>query len=252
MKMKTIIPSLFVVAITVALLIGLNSFAYVNAQGVNTNGPSNNNNGGGVPSAQSVYETGTMALPSAVKGVIIAIPNEGHHPISEELAFSQKNPSYLPTNIVVPSGTSIAFVHGDVGHEHVETVANSNRGTVAWQTTAVEHPGGSDVKVLPAGTYDVTDEEYAEMKGTITVSNDVISSGNLVVGGLFVPTASLEKYKSSFANAGFNVLSTHNFASESEQKDMSGPTTLIIYSTATPIDQAIPKLFPIIKSLPYK
>jgi plastocyanin len=193
-----------------------------------------------------------MALPPAVKGVIITIPNEGHHPASEGLAFSSKNPHYLPANLVVPSGTSIAFVHGDVGHEHVGTVSDSKSGTVAWRTTAVGHPGGSDVKVLPAGTYDVTDEEYPDMKGTITVSNDVISAGNLVVGGLFVPTPSLEKYKTNFANAGFSVLSTYNFTSESEQKDMSGSTTLVIYSTATPIDKAMPKLFPIIKSLPYK
>jgi plastocyanin len=193
-----------------------------------------------------------MALPSAVKGVIITIPNEGHHAASEQLAFSSKNPYYLPANLVVPSGTSIAFVHGDVGHEHVGIVSDSARGTVAWETPAVGHPGGSDVKVLPAGTYDVTSEENPVMQGTITVSNDAVSAGNLVVGGLFVPTTSLGKYKSDFANAGFNVLSTHNFVSESEQEDMSGPTTLIIYSTATPIDQAIPKLFPIIESLPYE
>ena len=166
--------------------------------------------------------------------------------------ISLKNPAYLPTNLVVPTGTSIAFVHGDPGHVHEATVADSNSGTVAWQTTAVKHPGGSDVKVLPAGNYDVTDEEYPDMKGKITVSNNVNSAGNLVVGGLFVPTPSLEKYKSDFAKAGFNVLSTHDFVTESDQDDISGPNTLIIYSTTTPIDQAIPKLFPIIKSLPYK
>jgi len=207
---------------------------------------------GNIPSAQSVYETGTMALPSSVKGVIIAIPDEGHHPISDEVTISLKNPSYLPTNLEVSAGTSIAFVHGDPNHVHKETVTDANRGNVAWQTTAVKHPGGSDVKVLPAGAYDVADEEYPDMKGKITVSNNVASAGNLVVGGLFVPTPSLEKYKSDFAKAGFNVLSTHNFVTESDQKDIRGPNTLIIYSTTAPIDQAIPKLFPIIKSLPYK
>jgi hypothetical protein len=207
---------------------------------------------GNIPSAQSVYETGTMVLPSAVKGVIISIPDEGHESPTADNIISSKNPSYLPTSLVIPTGTSIAFVHGDPGHVHTGTVTDSNRGTVAWETTAVEHPGGSDVKVLPAGTYDVTDEDYSEMKGKITVSNNVASAGNLVVGGLFVPTPSLEKYKSDFAKAGFSVLSTHNFVVNSSQKDISGPNTLIVYSTTTPIDQAIPKLFPIIKSLPYK
>ena len=42
MKIKTIIPSLFIVALAVALLIVSNGFANVNAQGINTNGPNNN------------------------------------------------------------------------------------------------------------------------------------------------------------------------------------------------------------------
>ena len=33
-----------------------------------------------------------MALPSTVKGVIISIPDEGHHPISDEVTISLKNP----------------------------------------------------------------------------------------------------------------------------------------------------------------
>ena len=34
-KMKIVIPSLFIVVVTIILLLGLNSFANVNAQGVN-------------------------------------------------------------------------------------------------------------------------------------------------------------------------------------------------------------------------
>jgi hypothetical protein len=252
LKIKTIIPSLFIAILAVALLIVSNGFANVNAQGINTNGPNNNNNGGGIPSAQSVYETGTMALPSTVSGAIISIPDEGHHPLVDQKTISLKNPSYVPSNLVVPSGASIAYVHGDPGHVHVGTVTDSSSGTVAWQTTPVEHPGGSDAKVLPAGKYDVKDEKYPDMKGTITVSNNVKSAGNLVVGGLFVPTPSLEKYKSDFAKAGFNVLSSYDFVDKTVQKDINGPNSLIMYSTSAPIGQAIPKLFPILESLPYK
>jgi len=101
MKIKTIIPSLFIVAVTITLLIGSNSFPNVNAQGTNTNGPNNNDNGGGIPSAQSVYETGTMALPSTVSGAIISIPDEGHHPLADQKTMSLKNPSYVPSNLIV-------------------------------------------------------------------------------------------------------------------------------------------------------
>ncbi len=58
-----IIPSLFIVAVTVTLLIGLNSFVYVHAQGVYTNAPDTNNNGSEIPSAESVYQNQSMVLP---------------------------------------------------------------------------------------------------------------------------------------------------------------------------------------------
>ena len=35
-----------------------------------------------IPTAQSVYDTGVMSLPSSVKGVIVFIPDEAHHPAS--------------------------------------------------------------------------------------------------------------------------------------------------------------------------
>ena len=39
----------------------------------------NNTSSDSIPTAQSVYDTGVMALPSEVKGVIIFIPDEAHH-----------------------------------------------------------------------------------------------------------------------------------------------------------------------------
>ena len=91
------------------------------------------------------------------------------------------------------------------------------------------------------------------MKGSITVEANVKSSGNLVAGAIFVPTPSLAKYKSDFQSAGFQILSTHDFTSAAaKQKDIRGPTTLIVYSTTMGIDDAKAKLSPILKSLPYR
>jgi len=39
---------------------------------------------------------------------------------------------------------------------------------------------------------------------------------------------------------------------KSVQKDITGPNTLLIYSTSLPLKDAISNLTPIIKSLPYK
>jgi hypothetical protein len=78
---------------------------------------------------------------------------------------------------------------------------------------------------------------------------------NLVLGGIFVPTGSLAKYKSDFAAAGFKILSEHNFLSKVVQKDIAGPTTLLIYSTEDGnmnMQDSIAKLKPIIESLPYR
>ena len=185
---------------------------------------------GNIPNAKSVYETGTMSLPSSVSGFIIDIPDEAHHLVTDNKTISLKNAHYIPSNLIIPSGVAIAFVHGDPQHIHSEIIKDT-AGNVAWQTIAVSHPGGSDAKVLSPGSYNISDAKYAPMEGAITVQDNKQSNGNLVVGGFFCPTGSLDKYKSDFAAAGFQVLSEYNFLSKVTQKDIAGPTTLLIYST---------------------
>jgi hypothetical protein len=89
------------------------------------------------------------------------------------------------------------------------------------------------------------------MSGNITVQGNINSKGNLVVGGFFAPTPSLAKYKADFTSADFQILSEYNFLSKVVQKDIAGPTTLLIYSTTMSIQDAITDLKPIIASLPY-
>jgi hypothetical protein len=207
-----------------------------------------------IPAAKSVFDTGTLSLPSSVSGYIIDIPDEAHHPLSDNKTMSLKNAHYIPSNLVIPSVTAIAFVHGDPNHVHSEIVKDTSTGNVVWQTIPVKHPGGSDTKVLSPGSYTISDQKYSpSMSGNITVQGNMQSRGNnLVVGGLFVPTPSLAKYKKVFASAGFQILSEYNFLSKAVQKDIAGPTTLIIYRTTMPIGNAIIDLKPIIASLPYR
>ncbi len=205
----------------------------------------------GIPTAKSVYETGTMSLPATVNGFIIYIPDEAHHLLTDNKTMSLRNAHYIPSSLIVPVATALAFVHGDPNHIHVEIVKDNTTGKVAWQTTPVTHPGGSDIKVLAPGSYSVSDLKYAPMTGTIKVESNVHANGNLVVGGFFCPTASVGKYKANFAAAGFQILSEHNFLSKVVQKDIAGPTTLLIYSTTMPIQDALVKLKPLVASLPY-
>ena len=213
----------------------------------------NNTSSDSIPTAQSIYDTGVMSLPSSVKGVIIFIPDEAHHPASDDKTISPKNPNYLPTTLEVPEGTEVAFVHDDPSHIHVGIIKDKD-GNAAWTTTPVEYPDGSDIKSLSStgSPYDISDEEYSPpMEGKIVVTSEK-STGTLTVGGFLCPTDQLSDCKSQFSKAGFDVLSEHNFVTESVQKDIAGDNTMLIYSTAHPIKDALNSLGPIIKSLPYK
>ena len=214
-----------------------------------TTAASNNNL---LPDAKSVSDTGKMVLPSSVSGFIITLPDETHHPDTDNLIINPANPHYLPSDLVIPSGTAVAFAHGDPNHVHTEIVTDSN-GNQVWTTNTISHPGATDSKVLPPGSYTITDAKYPSMKGTITVEPNVKSNGNLVAGAIFAPTPSLEQYRSQLQSAGFQISSTFDFTSAvTKQPDISGPTTLIVYSTSQPLDDAKTNLLPILKSLPYK
>jgi plastocyanin len=221
---------------------------------VSSSGEKNSN---GIPSAKSVFDTGTVSLPSSVKGFIISLPDETHEFDTANRTISHQNAHYLPSNLVIPSGTAVAFVHGDPNHIHVESVTDTSTGKVFWQTTRIRHPGASDIKIFDTpGSYSISDIKYPSMKGTITVESNAKKSSttdnkNLVVGGFFCPTPSLTKYKTDFTTAGFQVLSTYNFLSKTKQHDISGPTTLLIYSTTMPMQDALTKLVPLLGSLPY-
>jgi plastocyanin len=216
---------------------------------VSSSGEKNSN---GIPSAKSVFDTGTVSLPSSVKGFIISLPDETHEPDTANRTISHQNAHYLPSNLVIPSGTAVAFVQGDPNHIHVESVTDTSTGKVFWQTTPIRHPGASDIKIFDTpGSYSISDIKYPSMKGTITVESNAKSTGNLVVGGFFCPTPSLAKYKTDFTTAGFQVLSTYDFLSKTKQRDISGPTTLLIYSTTMPMQEALTKFLPLLGSLPY-
>ncbi len=202
-----------------------------------------------IPTAQSVYETGVMELPTSVNSFIIFIPDEAHHPPADQKTISPKNPNYLPGTVQISEGTEITFVHDDPQHVHVGIIKDKD-GNAVWTTIPVKFPDGSDTKTLSsAGSpYSISDKQYTPpMEGKIIVTPEK-STGSLTVGAFFCPV----DCKSEFTKAGFKVLSEHNFVTKSVQKDITGNNTLLIYSTALPIKDALDKLKPIIVSLPYK
>ncbi|HEY7228044.1 MAG TPA: hypothetical protein VH481_07955 [Nitrososphaeraceae archaeon] len=206
-----------------------------------------------IPTAQSVFDSGTMKLPPSVSGVIIFIPDEAHHPSTDQKTISPKNPNYLPNTLEIPQGSEVAFVHDDPNHIHVGIVKDKDGNTI-WTTIPVKFPEGSDTKTLSASgsPYSISDKQFSPpMEGKIIVTSQK-SNGPLTAGGFMCPTNLLTDCKSKLSKAGFQILSEQNFVTKSVQKDISGPNTLLIYSTKLPVKDAITNLGPIIKSLPYK
>ena len=124
-----IVCTSLIFSIYLSNFISFNSNAMALVTNNNTFSSSNVGNSGGlnmyhndIPTAKSVFDTGKMVLPSSVKGFIINLPDETHHPDTDNLIISPANAHYLPSDLVIPSGTSIAFVHGDPNHVHSEVV----------------------------------------------------------------------------------------------------------------------------------
>jgi hypothetical protein len=62
-----------------------------------------------IPSAQSVYTSQSITLPTSVKSFVWYIVNEAHEntDTSSHKKISDHNPDYLPTNLVIPQGVNL-------------------------------------------------------------------------------------------------------------------------------------------------
>src|SRR4051794_23806076 len=181
LSLTILVISMFIVFLTSTI-----SFTFSSQNVLAQNSAPNN-----LPDAKSVSDTGKMVLPSSVSGFIIALPDETHEDDNHGQIINPSNSHYLPANTVIPSGTAIAFAGGDPNHVHSEILTDTS-GNSIWTTTSFPHPGASDSKVLPPGTYTITDFKYTPMKGTVTEKPNVKSLGNLVAGVMLLPPPSLK------------------------------------------------------------
>jgi hypothetical protein len=223
-----------------------------------------------IPTAESVYQSQSMILPSSVRTFIWYVVNEAHENSANERHkyVSDHNPIYIPTNLVVPQGTAITFLDADAPwdtpHPHTINIMDSS-GNMVYTTGKMDYTNSSTPKVLPAGKYSVMDTKYTWMKGNITVSSIQKSTGNLVVGGFYAPTNQVANnkdndggvhsgwlgyYRTEFPKNGFKILTEYNFHYAickycpggfwPDQK--TADHTLYIYSTDQPISVALAKL----------
>jgi hypothetical protein len=228
-----------------------------------------------IPSAQSVYVSQSMTLPTSVKSFVWYIVNEAHENTytSSHKKISDHNPDYLPTNLVIPQGVNLSFLDADAPwdtpHPHTINVLDSSSGNVVYSTGKLDYTNSSRPIILPIGKYDVIDTKYSWMRGTITVTDKKITDGgdsdNLTLGGFYTPTNQVANkldnygrshpgwlgyYSSEFPKNGFSILSKYNFHYATckycpegfwpDQK--TADHTLIIYSTSQPLSEALSKL----------
>lgn len=220
-----------------------------------------------IPAAETVYQSQSMTLPSSVGSFVWYVVDEAHeNSINEKHKYiSDHNPIYLPTNIIIPEGTSITFLDADAPwdtpHPHTINIIDSS-GKVVYSTGKLDYTNSSTPKVLLSGKYSVVDTKYTWMKGNVTVRADEKSADTLVSGGFYTPTYQvvnnrdndggthpgwLGYYNTEFPANGFRILSTFDFHYATckycpggywpDQK--TGDHTLIIYSTDQPLSSAL-------------
>lgn len=233
-----------------------------------------------IPTAEVVHSTESMKVPPSVGTFVTLIPNEAHENWSDEKhkLITDKNSYYVPTNLIIPNGTAIAFLHADAPWDtpnpHTIEIQDST-GNALYSTGQLDYSSSSEPIILPSpGTYDVIDKSYDTKEAKITVLDNETSNGNLILGGFYTPTnqventqdndgvshqGSLQYYKEAFNNDGFDILSEHNFTyatcdycpGEYWPDNKSGEHTLLIYSTQQPLLDALDKLGKLVKDNVY-
>jgi hypothetical protein len=233
-----------------------------------------------ISSAEVVHSSELIKVPPSVGTFVILIPNEAHENWLDEKhkLITDKNSYYVPTNLVVPMGTTLVFLHADAPWDtpnpHTIEIQDSS-GNAVYSTGQLDYTLSSKPIVLPSpGTYNIVDKSYDTKEAKITVLENETSNNNIIMGGFYTPTnqventedndgvshpGSLQYYKETFNNDGFDILSEYNFTyatcdycpGEYWPDNKSGEHTLFIYSTRQPLPDALVKLGKLVRDNVY-
>jgi hypothetical protein len=142
---------------------------------------------GTIPLAEVVHSSELMKVPPSVGTFVILIPNEAHENWSDEKhkLITDKNSYYVPTNLIIPNGTAIVFLHADAPWDtpnpHTIELQDSS-GNAVYSTGQLDYTFSSKPIVLPSpGTYNIVDKSYDTKESKITVLNNETSIGNSIV-----------------------------------------------------------------------
>jgi hypothetical protein len=194
-----------------------------------------------LPTADEVFVSQEMVLPSSVRAFVFLVPNESHH-LDVTRLISATNGHLLPMKVTLPAGATMSVVNADFGHSHTLTVRKDT--TQVFATGTLAFGALSPPATFVPGSYVLIDSAYSWIRGDITVS-DVPSTGTLLVGGFFMPEKRLADYRSLFPANGFRIESEHLFTYGGKAQ------VLIIFSTDQDLSVAGPKLQALVKANSY-
>ncbi|MGH9952306.1 MAG: hypothetical protein ACRD5J_11800 [Nitrososphaeraceae archaeon] len=119
-----------------------------------------------IPTAEVVHLTESLKVPQYVGTFVTLIPNEAHENWSDEKhkLITDKNSYYVPTNLIIPNGTALVFLHADAPWDtpnpHTIEIQDS-AGNAVYSTGQLVYTSNSVPIILPSpGTYDVIDKSY--------------------------------------------------------------------------------------------
>jgi hypothetical protein len=271
----TTIPTVILVMVLITVVL---TGTLITTIAVYSSSTSDLNNTAAIPTAESVYKSESMILPSSVGSFMILIVNEAHESWQDERhkLITEKNSYYIPKNLVVPQGTTLSFLNADAPWDtpHPQTVEiNDENGDTIYTTGVLEYTNSSEPTTLPVGNYTIANTEYEATEGTISVTNKE-SNGNLVVGGFYTPShqvennmdndgglhpGSLQYYRTEFPKNGFRILSEYNFTytacdycpGEYWPDNKTGNHTLIIFVAEQPLSDALTTLRKLVRDNVY-
>jgi hypothetical protein len=275
------LDSMFLTKVAILIFFVINGYFLIGGPSIALTYASLTTNRDVIPTADIVHSSESMKVPPSVGTFVILIPNEAHENWSDEKhkLITDKNSYFVPTNLIVPNGTALVFLHADAPWDtpnpHTIEIQESSSGNAVYNTGQLDYTLSSKQIVLPSpGTYNIVDKSYDTKEAKITVLDNVTSNGNSIIGGFYAPTyqventedndgvshpGSLQYYKEAFSKNGFDILSEYNFTyaacdycpGEYWPDNKSGEHTLLIYSTKQPLPDALAKLEKLVRDNVY-
>ena len=215
-----------------------------------------------------------MKVPDNVKTVVIYAANEFHEDWVKEKHkhISDKNPYFLPTNLVIANGTTVVVHNADAPwstpHPHNFALGGTTSPKLPWGQSTAEFR-------LAPGNYKLTSPGYPWAVSNVMVSSTPAMAGSsLIVGTFYTPTkqvsdpkdddggihpGNLAYFMQEFPKNGLKIESVYNFSYASCNycpgkfwpDNKTANHTLIVWSSTQPLPNVLAALTKLTKANVY-